>query len=102
MKEVGYGKGYIYAHDTAERTAGLDCLPDALRGRVYYNPTSEGKEADFKERADAVRKLREELRRKRMIFYRRAGVAADRKNLVVGSAVRGPYAPLRSKTLDSR
>lgn len=66
MREAGYGAGYIYAHDTAEKTAGLDCLPEALRGRVYYRPTTEGQEADFKRRADAVRKLREELRRKRM------------------------------------
>jgi putative ATPase len=65
MKEAGYGAGYVYAHDTAEKLAGLDCLPEALRGRVYYHPTSEGREAKFKERADAVRKLREELRRRR-------------------------------------
>lgn len=65
MREVGYGAGYIYAHDTAEKTAGLDCLPDALRGRVYYRPTSEGREAKFRERAAAIRNLREELRKKR-------------------------------------
>ncbi|MFI5180341.1 MAG: replication-associated recombination protein A [Thermoanaerobaculia bacterium] len=62
MKESGYGAGYLYAHDLAEKTAGLDCLPDALHGRVYYRPTSEGKEAKFKERADAVRALRNRLR----------------------------------------
>ena len=65
MKESGYGKGYLYAHDTAEKTAGLDCLPDALKGRRYYRPTEEGKEARYKERAEAVRKLREELRKGR-------------------------------------
>jgi len=65
MKDVGYGRGYVYAHDTAEKTAGLDCLPDALRGRVYYRPTNEGREAKFKERAEAIRKLREELRKAR-------------------------------------
>jgi putative ATPase len=62
MKESGYGAGYRYAHDEAEKTAGLDCLPDSLRGRVYYRPTSEGREAKFKERAEAVRALREKLR----------------------------------------
>ncbi len=65
MKETGYGKGYLYAHDQAEKTAGLDCLPDSLRGRNYYRPGGEGKEARFRERAEAVRKLREELRKKR-------------------------------------
>ena len=65
MKQAGYGSGYLYAHDLAEKTAGLDCLPDALRGRVYYRPTNEGREAKFRERAEAIRKLREELRKKR-------------------------------------
>ena len=62
MKQAGYGAGYLYAHDLEEKTAGLDCLPDSLRDRVYYRPTSEGKEARFKERAEAVRALRERLR----------------------------------------
>jgi putative ATPase len=65
MKESGYGKGYLYAHDMAGKTAGLDCLPDSLKGRRYYRPTEEGKEARYKERAEAVRKLREELRKGR-------------------------------------
>ncbi|HSB37302.1 MAG TPA: replication-associated recombination protein A [Thermoanaerobaculia bacterium] len=62
MKESGYGKGYLYAHDTAEKTAGLDCLPDSLKGRRYYRPTDEGQEARYRERAAAVRALREKLR----------------------------------------
>ena len=42
MKEAGYGKGYIYAHDTKEKIAAMDCLPDSLKGRRYYHPTEEG------------------------------------------------------------
>ncbi|MBK9063132.1 MAG: replication-associated recombination protein A [Acidobacteria bacterium] len=64
MKDAGYGKGYRYAHDLPEKTAGLSCLPDALQGRNYYRPDGEGREKALKERADALRALREKLRKK--------------------------------------
>ena len=65
MKDVGYGSGYRYAHDTAEKTAGLSCLPDSLAGRNYYRPAGEGREKELKARAEAVRALREKLRKTR-------------------------------------
>ncbi|MCM3878020.1 MAG: replication-associated recombination protein A [Thermoanaerobaculia bacterium] len=65
MKQAGYGAGYKYAHDTAEKTAGLSCLPDSLAGRNYYRPAGEGREKDLKARAEAVRALRETLRKKK-------------------------------------
>jgi putative ATPase len=64
MKDVGYGAGYKYAHDFAEKTTGLSCLPDALAGRNYYRPSGEGAEKDVKARAEAVRALRERLGKK--------------------------------------
>jgi len=63
MKDVGYGSGYRYAHDLPERTAGLSCLPDALRGRNYYRPSGEGAEKELKARAEAVRALRERVKK---------------------------------------
>ncbi|MGE5718084.1 MAG: replication-associated recombination protein A [Acidobacteriota bacterium] len=65
MKDVGYGAGYRYAHDLPEKTAGLSCLPDALQGRNYYRPSGEGAEKELKARADAVRALRERLKKKK-------------------------------------
>jgi putative ATPase len=44
MKELGYGKGYQYAHDLKEKVADMECLPDTLRGRRYYTPTDQGME----------------------------------------------------------
>jgi len=44
MKELGYGKGYQYAHDFKEKIADMECLPDSLRGRRYYHPTDQGME----------------------------------------------------------
>ena len=64
MKDVDYGSGYRYAHDLAEKTAGLSCLPDSLAGRNYYRPSGEGREKDLKARAEAVRALREKIRKK--------------------------------------
>jgi putative ATPase len=36
-KRLGHGAGYIYPHDDP-RGFEVDCLPDELKGRVYYNP----------------------------------------------------------------
>ena len=44
MKELGYGKDYQYAHDLENKVADMDCLPDSLRGRQYYKPTTQGME----------------------------------------------------------
>ena len=44
MKEMGYGKGYRYAHDYEEGYAAQDYLPDAIDGRRYYRPTERGYE----------------------------------------------------------
>ena len=55
MKEAGYGKGYIYAHDTKEKMARMQCLPDSLVGRSYYRPTEEGVEGRFKDRLAAIK-----------------------------------------------
>ncbi len=56
MKEVGYGKGYRYAHDEEEGVAAMDCLPDRLQGSVFYRPTDRGFEGE------AARRLREAWR----------------------------------------
>ena len=59
MKELDYGKGYTYAHDTDEKIARMSCLPDSLAGRRYYTPSGLGREASMKARLKAVRDWRE-------------------------------------------
>ena len=54
MKENGYGKGYVYAHDTEEKMAKMTCLPDSLADRRYYLPTDQGREKQFKERLEQI------------------------------------------------
>jgi putative ATPase len=62
MKSIGYGKGYQYAHDEEGRVADMDCLPDSLRGRRYYQPTAEGREKLLAQRMEEIRKIRETKR----------------------------------------
>jgi putative ATPase len=50
MKELNYGKGYQYAHNTEEKLTKMVCLPDSLAGRRYYVPTEQGREKAVKER----------------------------------------------------
>ena len=55
MKQLDYGKGYQYAHDAAEKLTAMECLPDSLRGRVYYRPTEEGLEGRYKQRLEEIK-----------------------------------------------
>ena len=50
MRDLGYGEGYVYAHDTEEGVGGLDCLPDGLRGRRFYRPRESGEEKEMARR----------------------------------------------------
>ena len=59
MKNLDYGKGYTYAHDTDEKIAKMSCLPEKLEGRRYYTPAGLGREANMKARLAAVRDWRE-------------------------------------------
>ena len=54
MQQLDYGKGYVYAHDTEDKIADMECLPPSLRGRRYYLPGEEGREARAKQRLDAI------------------------------------------------
>jgi putative ATPase len=58
MKELDYGKGYRYAHDEEDKVADMDCLPESLKGRRYYEPTQEGREKHLAARLDEIRRIR--------------------------------------------
>ena len=59
MKDLGYGKGYQYAHDTEDKLTNMQCLPDSLLGREYYRPTDQGLESRFKERLQQIKEWKE-------------------------------------------
>jgi len=58
MKNIGYGKGYKYAHDYDDKLTDMSCLPDNLAGRTYYTPTDQGFEQRLRARLDEIRKLK--------------------------------------------
>ena len=60
MKELDYGKGYVYAHKTADKLTTMQCLPDSLAGREYYVPTEEGLEARYKARLEHIKQWKKE------------------------------------------
>ena len=64
MKELDYGKGYVYAHDTEDKIADMECLPENLRGTEYYHPGDQGFEPRFRDRYEAIKKWRKEHKKK--------------------------------------
>ena len=60
MEELGYGRGYQYAHDTKDKLTTIQCLPDSLLGKEYYQPTEQGQEAAWKERLERIKNWRRE------------------------------------------
>lgn len=55
MKDIGYGKGYQYAHDYKDKLTTMQCLPDSLKDRTYYHPTEQGVEGRFKQRLEYIK-----------------------------------------------
>jgi putative ATPase len=64
MKELGYGRGYRYAHAEEGGIADQQHLPDELVGRRFYEPTEQGFEAEIARRMKAWEKLVEGKRRR--------------------------------------
>ena len=60
MKDLGYGKGYQYAHDTADKLTDMRCLPDSLLGTEYYHPTDQGLETRFRDRLEQIKAWKKE------------------------------------------
>jgi putative ATPase len=62
MKDLAYGKGYKYAHAEPDAVADMSCLPPALEGRKYYNPTERGFEKEIKRRLDGWAEIKKKRR----------------------------------------
>ncbi len=59
MRELHYGEDYVYAHDTEEKVARMQCLPDSLKDKTYYRPGVQGAEAEVKEKLNAVKRWKD-------------------------------------------
>jgi putative ATPase len=64
MKDLAYGKGYKYAHNEADAVADMSCLPPALEGRRYYEPSGRGFEKEIKRRLDGWEEIKKNRRSK--------------------------------------
>lgn len=62
MKDLNYGNGYQYAHDTEDKLTNMQCLPDSLLGREYYLPTEQGLEGKFKTRLTQIKDWKEKYK----------------------------------------
>ena len=71
MRELDYGKGYQYAHDTEEKLTDMQCLPDALDGRAYYRPAGLGREKEYKERLEQIKGWKEKKTAEKRITEKR-------------------------------
>jgi putative ATPase len=60
MKQLGYGKGYAYDHDTAEGFSGQDYFPEEMERRRFYEPVERGFEREIKKRLEYWDRLRAE------------------------------------------
>ncbi|QCO01128.1 replication-associated recombination protein A [Azospirillum argentinense] len=59
MKQIGYGKGYEYDHDTADGFSGQNYFPEGMARRAFYQPVERGFEREIKKRQDYWARLRE-------------------------------------------
>ena len=62
MKELGYGKDYVYAHNAKDAFVAAENLPAALAGRRYYEPIDRGAESEIASRLRAWRDRRDQER----------------------------------------
>jgi putative ATPase len=58
MKDIGYGKGYAYDHDTEEGFSGSNYWPEEMRPETFYKPTDRGFEKRVRERLEFWDNLR--------------------------------------------
>jgi putative ATPase len=58
MKDLGYGKGYEYDHDSEDGFSGQNYFPDTLTHQSFYYPVERGAEREFKKRVDFFAQLR--------------------------------------------
>jgi len=63
MKNLGYGKGYKYAHDYEDAVTDLSCLPDSLAGTRFYEPTDRGFEAQIKQRMEDIKNQKSKIKK---------------------------------------
>ncbi len=91
MKELGFGGGYIYAHDTDQGIGDMNCLPDSLKGTDFFQPGTRGFETELAARMEQIRKW----------HARRRARAAPAAGLGANSVKKTLSTPTEPKTGDN-
>ena len=60
MEDLKYGDGYQYAHNTEEKITRMECLPESMHGCCYYEPTTQGEEAEVKQRLEEIKRWKQQ------------------------------------------
>ena len=55
MADLGYGKGYQYAHDSKDKLTTMTTIPPEIKDEHFYQPTASGREARFKARLAQIK-----------------------------------------------
>ena len=61
MKELDYGKNYMYAHDYEIPVTGMQCLPDKLKENKYYTPKPFGFEKELDRRLKNIEAIKNRM-----------------------------------------
>jgi putative ATPase len=61
MKNLGYGKGYKYAHNFEDAITDLSCLPDSMADDIFYTPTERGFEEEIRRRLEEWNQKKKKL-----------------------------------------
>ncbi|MBX9923484.1 MAG: replication-associated recombination protein A [Rhabdochlamydiaceae bacterium] len=64
LRKMGYGKDYLYDHDTPEGFSGQDYFPENVERQNFYHPKERGEEREMKKRKDYFAKLRDLLKKR--------------------------------------
>ena len=59
MKQLGYGRGYEYDHDTERAFSGQNYFPEAMQPARFYAPSDRGAEREIRRRLDNWARLRD-------------------------------------------
>lgn len=62
MRDLHYGEGYQYAHDSEDKLTTMECLPESLKGKEYYHPTTQGNERKFALRLEQIKEWKKKHR----------------------------------------